>query len=448
MKARASGHAWLGPLALVLCLLEAQPSRAAELAISEGPGFALVRDARAMAQGACAPGEIGQLSLRDTVQRIQRELALDAELVVVLASAPPSCADLFYVPVANDVLGIGYRHEREDELFDDSPDSALEGIAFLNDWPYWETRPDELARAFKHELGHRWGARVRASIDGEESSELLGRQLKHWSFFMDSGASPLEGNAWQTSDGESFQSQTELASGEFSMLDLYLMGAADPAEVEPSLLLRHVDPGTLAEKRDCRDAPLAASSPPARCESITLDAEPGQVAIEDIIAVEGERVPGAVDRRLLDVAIFVLESERMPLALESCEALQSAMSSNLADFERATRGRLGLRNLTGFQTRCESVIPPPTLNELRGCVLAPGSTSTRGGALLTLLLAWLSAWRARRAPVARSRGAPRTDVRAVPASSLALEATLCTLEDPLNERRLSRSSRRHRGIIR
>jgi hypothetical protein len=398
MMRHERGLAWVGPLSLiVLRLLQAEYGHAADaLVIDEGPEFALVRDAGALAEGACAPGEIGPNSLRDSVLRAQRELGLDAELAVVLASAPPSCGNLFYVPVANDVSGIGYGHERPDELFDDSADSALEGIAFLNDWPYWETRPEELGRAFKHELGHRWGARVRAAIDGEPSSELLGRQLMHWSFFLDSAASPLEGNAWHTSDERVFRSETDTSNTDFSLLDLYLMGVAEAAEVEPSRLLRHVEAEGLANARDCRNAPLSASSPPARCEPLTLEAEPSLIAIEDIIAVEGERVPVAVPERTLDVLVLVLESEREPLSLESCQVLEQALSSNLADFERATRTRVRLNNVTGFRTSCESVSVVPTLNGQRGCSLAAvGARETTLPWSSLLVLAGLCARRAR-----------------------------------------------------
>lgn len=401
MMRQRRGLAWVGPLSLsLLRLLWAEPSHAAEgLVVDEGPAFAVVRDAGALAEGACAPGKIGESSLRDTVLRVQRELGLDAQLAVVLASAPPSCGNLYYVPVANDVLGIGYGHERPDELFDDSSDSTLEGIAFLNDWPYWETRLQELGRAFKHELGHRWGARVRASIDGEESAELLGRQLMHWSFFLDSAASPLEGNAWHSSDGRSFRSETERANADFSLLDLYLMGVATPDEVEPWLLLRPLEDDTSASARDCRGAPLSASSPPAHCESLTLEAEPSRIAIEDVIAVEGERVPAAVAQRTLDVLVIVLESERLPLSLESCQALDRAVTDNLADFERATRARVALNNVTGFRTGCESVSAAPTLNGQRGCALAAAGAArgaTRHWAVL-LALAGLCARTAARA---------------------------------------------------
>lgn len=398
------GLAWVGPLSLTLFrLLQAEPGHAAAgLVVDEGPAFAIVRDAGAMAEGACAPGEIGQNSLRDAVLRVQRELGLDPELAVVLASGPPSCGNLFYVPVANDVLGIGYGHERPDELFDDSADSALEGIAFLNDWPYWETRPEELDRAFKHELGHRWGARVRAAVDGERSSELLGRQLMHWSFFLDSAASPLEGNAWQATDEHRFRSETETANADFSMLDLYLMGVAAASEVPPSVLLRPIDGVALASARDCRGAPLSASSPPAHCESLTLPAEPRRVAIEDIIAVEGERVPAAVAQRTLDVMVIVLESERTPLEIEGCLELEQAVLRNFVDFERATRGRMGFRNLTGFRTQCAGVRPAPTLHAQPGCTLAPAplraTTSGWGWPALCALVARRYAGQARRRP--------------------------------------------------
>jgi hypothetical protein len=62
----------------------------------------------------------------------------------------------------------------------------------------------------------------------------------HWSFFLDTGGSPLEGNAWELA-GHDYRTVTDATSGEFSALDLYLMGAAEAAEVDPMLLLRPLD---------------------------------------------------------------------------------------------------------------------------------------------------------------------------------------------------------------
>jgi hypothetical protein len=223
----------------------------------------------------------------------------------------------------------------------------------------------------------------------------------HWSFFLDSGASPLEGNAWQPVGDDQFRSATEAASDDFSPLDLYLMGAAEAAEVEPFRLLRPADEAEVTAARDCRDEPLGAASPPARCASLTLHASAARVSIEDVIAVEGERVPAAVARQRHDVAVIVLESERAPLALESCRALDLALERHFARFEAATQGRVSLHNATGFQTDCESVSAPPTLNDVPGCALgAAHARRERAPGVLLLALACTSVSRAcrRRAP--------------------------------------------------
>ena len=46
-----------------------------------------------------------------------------------------------------------------------------------------------------HETGHRWLARLLfRNADRAVSDQLLGRQRAHWSFFMDSDGSVMEGN--------------------------------------------------------------------------------------------------------------------------------------------------------------------------------------------------------------------------------------------------------------
>src|SRR5688572_19494863 len=232
-----------------------------ELVVLAGPGFALVRGAQAVAEAGCAPAAIASAALADAVQRAEQRLSVDAELAVVLSAAAPSCNVIYYVPLANDVRGIGYGHEDGRELFDDTPGSRLEGVAFLNDWPYWRARPEEFHSALHHELGHRWGARVLANIPGGAEHELLGRGREHWSYFLDSQGSPHEGNMW-VPEASGWRSQTPPHASEFSWLDLYLMGVALPEEVGPFELLLEPEIGGL----DCRGRPVTSSSPPQACE--------------------------------------------------------------------------------------------------------------------------------------------------------------------------------------
>src|SRR3569833_3160005 len=115
--------------------------------------------AGAQANQVCPPGHAGADQLAHSRSAMLPALGLVPRLVVVLATQPLICGDLFYLPLANDVRGIGYQHEPSGELFDQTPDSRLEGMAFLNDFPYWQAHPAEFQNAFDHEVGHRWGAR-------------------------------------------------------------------------------------------------------------------------------------------------------------------------------------------------------------------------------------------------------------------------------------------------
>ena len=54
------------------------------------------------------------------------------------------------------------------------------------------------------EVGHRWLAELPRST-GQRSEELLGRDTSHWSFFMDSDASVMEGNDIEDLGGGSFR---------------------------------------------------------------------------------------------------------------------------------------------------------------------------------------------------------------------------------------------------
>ena len=57
-----------------------------------------------------------------------------------------------------------------------------------------------------HETGHRWLARLMfRNADRTVSDQLLGRQLAHWSFFMDSDGSVMEGNEIEDLGGGVFR---------------------------------------------------------------------------------------------------------------------------------------------------------------------------------------------------------------------------------------------------
>lgn len=377
--------------------------------VRRGPGFALVQGAGGLAEVGCAPPDIARAAFTDAVRRVGSSLHVDAQLAVVLTTAVTSCDSIYYIPLANDTRGIGYVHADAREIFDDTPDLELEGIAFLNDWPYWSGRPAELTSAFNHELAHRWGARVHVSDETEQPLSLLGRGGDHWSYFLDSAGSPHEGNVWVAAPS-GYQSQTPEYPSEFSELDLYLMGVAAPEEVPPLRLLTHPEVSGV----DCLARPVSASSPPQTCEETVIHADLTQLSLDDIIAAEGPRVPApASEPRDVDVVVLVIESYGAPLTREGCGGLSLAIDERLSGFEQATRGRMRLHNVLEAGTSCdvlsdevgESTPPGDGAARASGCSL--GAASRRGSTAGWLILAWALGWRAWRRVAIRHRTCSR-----------------------------------------
>jgi hypothetical protein len=350
-----------------------EPLLGAELKLLTGPGFVVLRGAEAVAEAACAAPIVAEAALTDTVERVEQRLGVDAELAIVLSSAPPSCNSIYYVPLANDVRGIGYGHDDGRELFDETPETRLEGIAFLNDWPYWRAHADEFRGAFHHELAHRWGARVQARIDGVASGELLGRGQAHWSYFLDTRGSPHEGNSW-VPDALGQHSETPPHGSRFSPLDLYLMGVGLPEEVEPFALLRHPSASGL----DCRGQSIRAASPPQTCGSRAVTGQVSQISIADILAVEGPREPAAShDAQSRSVLVILLDASAAPLDADTCQELSAVLATRFRDFAGATAGRMQLQQVLAGDGDCAAAewslparLSEPPGEAARGCTLA------------------------------------------------------------------------------
>ena len=93
---------------------------------------------------------------------------------------------------------------------------------------------DSTLSVLAHEVGHRWLANARFRDGATTSTELLGRDEVHWSFFADTDGSFLEGNDIAPQADGRFR--TAGASLRYSALDQYLMGMRDASEVRADLL--------------------------------------------------------------------------------------------------------------------------------------------------------------------------------------------------------------------
>jgi hypothetical protein len=258
------------------------------------------------------------------------------DMLVLWGAAGLGPTSSYYAPVRNDVGGIGYEHVGP-ELFNRSGDFGslrLQGIIWMG--PDWRTNQGLGTRSvlgiLAQETGHRWGSSVyfqSASTKDGASSDLLANPY-HWSFFFDSGASPLGGNDWQWVDEDRFLASpvTEVT---FCRLDLYLMGLIGADAVGPLLLLTNL--------RDDAGLPSSMFTRASRrvTHPVTVRATPLTIPIEAITAIEGPRDQGVgFDARHIRQAwIHVGPGAPSPADIERLKALQSEWDGF---FRQATGG--------------------------------------------------------------------------------------------------------------
>ena len=187
--------------------------------------------------------------------------------------------------IANDIRGIGWPLYPTPSDFESDTLESLVVMGWLgkysDDLSEKVNREQTTMAVLGHETGHRWLAYLEFSDHNRVRSEaLLGRQGYHWSFFVDSDASVMEGNDIEDLGGGEFR--TVAAEERYSALDQYAMGLRHDYEVPPFFYV---------------ESPTNAS-PPARNTSspeigVTFNGTRRDVLIQHIIEVEGPRVPNA-----------------------------------------------------------------------------------------------------------------------------------------------------------
>jgi len=157
-----------------------------------------------------------------------------------------------------------------------------------------------------HEMGHRWSAFVSAKVNGE----TIPLGPVHWArglqapvafpYQRPTEASAMGGGVWQDNfDGTYTQLDDDYyvpATG-YSYLDLYLMGLISPAEVPDFFILKNLVPAG----KDPNGHPI-------------FKAERTKVTIQDVIAVEGPRLPDVdhSQRRFNTGIVVVVEHGESP----------------------------------------------------------------------------------------------------------------------------------------
>jgi hypothetical protein len=333
-----------GSLALGAALSVSREARALELVRLSRNGYVLVDEADAV-----TPYD-GRVPTRSTVDT----LAFVAEVTQLIANIPDAPrarfiavmqsgrdfgnALAFYMPIKNTVRGIGQRQGgRETWDLNDTAGTAfpLLGFVWLNSWWLYIGPAGQFgnSQVCTQEFGHRWGPQVivppyptGASVgradaavdasaqdasDGDASAqdggdasapdaavmgaaiapmELLGRDRAHWSYFYNSGGSPLEGNNWTETTPGVFRAGAP--TYRFSPLDLYMMGVMAPEEVPPSFVI--AEPQLMNVRDELGNPITAASAPESGARELELRGRRVNVGIEDIIRANGPRNPAAV----------------------------------------------------------------------------------------------------------------------------------------------------------
>ena len=179
------------------------------------------------------------------------------------------------------------------------------------------------------EVGHRWLAFLEfRDHTGARSEALLGRDQAHWSFFMDSDASVMEGNDIEDLGGGSFR--TTAAVQRYSRLDQYAMGLVPSVDVPRFFYVEN--PTNVAGGRTAESAPRVG---------VTFNGTRRDVLIEDIIAINGSRIPSFSDSPRVHRQAFLLVVGRG----RSADAGQVAKLDRIRRawetfFQQATEGRM------------------------------------------------------------------------------------------------------------
>jgi hypothetical protein len=253
---------------------------------------------------------------------------------------PVPGAQAFALNVRNNVEGIGDPSDRNKPIFNDNEkygsSGRLQNITFLGNLHQYPLDPSgqlpegdvSLLDILAHEVGHRWLSYIKVSRDGNDSDVILGRDKSHWSFFLDSQGSFLEGNQILPRGANSFETGNPYQR--YSDLDLYLMGLKRPEEVRDTF---YVDGPT-------NFTPDFPFSPEAGPESnVKFKGNPIPVTIEDIIAVNGPRRPSARGAQTNFRHLFVLITKSdKPATPEEIAYLETVRSLWAEYFNTATGG--------------------------------------------------------------------------------------------------------------
>ncbi|MCA9538266.1 MAG: hypothetical protein KC620_05230 [Myxococcales bacterium] len=299
----------------------------------------------------------------------QAQPGLDPHFIVILTTFPVAEPAAFYLPMANDVRGIGYRHLEASETFRFIT-GRLDGLIFANAVTAHAGDRAALGRAlFLQEIGHRWGVYVRlpdAALDLQ--TRLLGRDCAHWSHFATLGGSAMEGEDWRAVAPERWRAEVPTVIG-YQAADRYLMGLL-PIEAVPPVQL--VSPeGWWCGDPDRGGVPNPRWAPPTWRTGEPASAT-GVAEMVDFAAVaesEGPRVPGFEASRRVFSAVFAVAAraaDEVEPARAAADALRLDWTAAFATAAAADTAD-GLR-LASTLVAARLVVPPGSVPPGGSCL--------------------------------------------------------------------------------
>jgi hypothetical protein len=232
-----------------------------------------------------------------------------------------------YVSVFNDTEGIGLSRFRQQV---DGSDGRLQGIVFMGSVYQWVLGPtgpvtEKGAYVLGHEIAHRWGTCFSIKYQGQpKSARILDLFGRHWTYSMDTDASPLGGYDWIDNGDGTFTASARW-TGLYNGFDLYLMGLAAAREVEPMFLI-----DAISVDDDTVDV------------GSTIEGTAVWISIDSLIAAEGSRRPALDDPEIQNrfSAAFCLASpERRDVRGDDVEAVESFRRMWGEHFSYLTGGR-------------------------------------------------------------------------------------------------------------
>jgi hypothetical protein len=250
----------------------------------------------------------------------------------------------FETTVSNRIRGIGLEIFDQSQAFGSA--GRLHSLVMMDSLGKYPADPqarvlgeNSTVSLIGQEVGHRWLAFLRfRNHDGVESDDLLGRDEAHWSFFMDSDASVMEGNDIEDLGGGRFR--TAGAVSRYSLLDQYAMGLVGESQVRPFFYVE--SPIDVTPDRDFEDGPEVG---------VEFSGTKRTVLIQDVIAFMGPRQPSFREspRVLRQAFVYVVSNGR------SIDAGQVAKLDGIRRqwepfFSRAVEGR----------ARAETRLRPPS----------------------------------------------------------------------------------------